>query len=62
MDSWVGHQISLELVEVNVESAIETKGSGDWGDNLADQSVQVGVSGTVNVQIPPKNDEMGIQS
>ena len=29
VDSWVGHQVSLELVKINVESAIETKGSSD---------------------------------
>ena len=52
MDSWVGHQVSLELGNIDVESTVESQRSSDRADNLADQSVQVGVGGPLNVQIP----------
>jgi len=43
MDTRVGHQVGLELGDVDVEGAIETKGSGQGGDDLGQQAVQVGV-------------------
>ena len=33
----------------------ETQGSRQWTDNLGDQSVQIGVGGTLNVQVPATN-------
>jgi len=50
MDTRVGHQVGLELGKIHVEGTIETKGSGQRGYNLGDQSVQVGVGRTLNVQ------------
>ena len=47
----VRYQVGLEFSQVNVQSAIESQGGGDRGDNLADQSVQVGVGGAFNVQV-----------
>ncbi len=44
-------QIGLELSEIHVEGAIETERGGDRGDNLANQTVQVGVCGALNVQV-----------
>merc|ERR1719345_79154 len=49
MDSWVGHEVSLELGDINVEGTIEPEGGSEGGDDLGDQSVQVGVGGTLNV-------------
>ena len=37
MDTGVGHQVGLELSEINVEGAIESQGGGDGGNNLTDQ-------------------------
>merc|ERR1719322_559675 len=51
VDPWVGHQIGLELCQIHVESSIKPKRGSDGGHNLANQTVKIGVSGTVNVQI-----------
>ena len=51
VDARIGHQIGLEFGQIDVESAIETQRGGDGRDDLADQTVQIGVGGTLNVQI-----------
>ena len=51
MDTWVGDQVSLELSDINVEGTIESEGSGEGRDDLGDQSVQVGVSGSLNIEV-----------
>jgi hypothetical protein len=33
MDTWVWDQVGLELVEINVEGAVESEGSSDGRDN-----------------------------
>ena len=33
MDTWVWNQIGLELIEINIEGAIETEGGSDGRDN-----------------------------
>ena len=45
-----GHQVGLELVQVDVERAIETQRSGDGGDDLSDETVQVGEARLVNAE------------
>jgi len=50
MDTRVGHQVGLELGKIHVEGTIETKGSSQRGNNLGDQSVQVGVGRTLDIQ------------
>jgi hypothetical protein len=40
----------LELSHINVEGAIESKGGSQRRDYLADETVQVGVSGALNVE------------
>ena len=51
MDTGVGDQVSLELSEINVEGTIETERSGDSGDDLGNQTVEVGVSGALDVKV-----------
>jgi len=51
MDTWVGHQVSLELSDIDVEGTIESEGGSQGGDDLGDQSVQVGVGGSLNVEV-----------
>ena len=34
MDPGVGHQVSLELSQINVEGTVKSEGSGDGGDDL----------------------------
>ena len=51
MDSWVWHQVSLELSDIDVEGTIESEGGGKGGDNLGDESVQVGVGWSLNIEV-----------
>lgn len=44
-------QIGLELVQINVEGAIETKRCGDSRDNLSDDAVQIGEAGLRNTEV-----------
>merc|ERR1712024_40829 len=55
MNPWVGHQVGLELCKIHVESSIEAQRGSDRGDDLADQTVDVGVGGSVNIQITTAN-------
>lgn len=41
MNTGVRHEIGLEFVQVDVERTIETKGSGDRGDNYGTVSYKV---------------------
>ena len=51
MDYWVWDQVSLEFGNINVEGTIESEGSGKGGDNLSDESVQVGVGWSLNIEV-----------
>ena len=48
VDTWVGHQVGLELSHVYVQSAIETQRSSEGADDLGNQTVQVGVGGSMS--------------
>eukprot|EP00116_Pleurobrachia_bachei_P000661 sb/3460923/ len=50
--SGVGHQVGLELSQINVKGTIESQRSGDGGDDLSNQPVQVGVGRSLDVQVP----------
>jgi len=51
MDSGVGHQVGLELSDINVEGTIESEGGSQGGDNLGNESVQVGVGGSLDIEV-----------
>ena len=51
VDTGVGHQVGLELRQIHVQGAVEAQGGGDGGDDLADQTVEVGVGGALDVQV-----------
>ena len=51
MDSWIWDQVSLELGDIDVKGTIESEGSSEGGDNLGDESVQVGVGWSLNVEV-----------
>ena len=55
VDPGIWHQVSLELVEVNIESSIKPQGGCDGRNNLANQAVQISVSGSLNVQVATAN-------
>mgnify|MGYP000913770465 FL=1 len=51
MDTWVWDQVGLELSHINVEGTIESEGGSEGGDNLRDESVQVSVGGSLNIEV-----------
>eukprot|EP00976_Prorocentrum_cordatum_P072379 1180690-Prorocentrum_minimum.AAC.2 len=50
VDARVGGQVGLELGDVDVQGTIEAQRRGQGGDDLSDETVQVGVGGTLNVE------------
>jgi len=51
VNTGVGDQVGLELVQVDVEGAIEAQRSSDGGDDLGNQTVQVLVAGALNAEV-----------
>ena len=51
MDSWIWHQVGLELGNINVQSTIESEGGSEGGDDLSDESVQVGVGWSLDIEV-----------
>merc|ERR1719267_296679 len=51
MDSGVGHQVGLELSDIDVEGTVESEGGSQGGDDLSDESVQVGVGGSLDIEV-----------
>ena len=45
------NQVGLELVQVDVERAVETERSRDRRDDLSDEAVQVGEAGLRNAEV-----------
>lgn len=50
MNTGEGHQVGLELVQVDVEGAVEAERRGDRGHDLRDQAVQVREAGLRDVE------------
>jgi len=51
MDSWVWDQVGLELSDINIEGTVESEGGGEGGDNLSDESVEVGVGWSLDIEV-----------
>ena len=51
MDTRVGHQVGLELGNIHVQGSVETKRGRQGRDDLSNQPVEVGVCGTLNVEV-----------
>jgi len=51
MDSWVWDQVSLELSDINVQGTVESEGGSEGGDNLGNESVEVGVGWSLDVEV-----------
>jgi len=50
VNAWVWHEVGLELGDIDVEGTVETKGGSQGGDDLSDETVEVGVGRTLNVE------------
>lgn len=53
--SGIGHEIRLELGEIDVEGAVESQRRRDRGDDLADQTIQIRVRRPLDVEIASAN-------
>ena len=51
MDSWVWHQVGLELSNIDVKGTVESEGGSQGGDNLSNESVQVGVGWSLDIEV-----------
>jgi len=51
VNSGVGDEVGLELGDIDVEGTVESEGGSQRGDDLSDESVQVGVGGSLNVEV-----------
>jgi len=51
VDTGVGDEVGLELGDIDVEGTIEPEGGSEGGDDLGDQSVQVGVGGALDIEV-----------
>jgi len=51
VDSWVWHQVGLELSNIDVEGTVESEGGSQGGDNLSNESVQVGVGWSLDIKV-----------
>merc|ERR1719515_231033 len=51
VNPWIWHQVGLELSQIHVESSIKPERGSDGGHNLTNQTVEIGVSWPLNVQI-----------
>ena len=51
VDTWVGDEVGLELGDIDVEGTIESEGGSQGGDNLGNESVQIGVGGSLDVEV-----------
>lgn len=60
MNSGEGHQVGLELVQVDVERAVEAERGCDAGDDLGDDPVKVGVAGALDAELVAGDVEDGL--
>ena len=51
MDSWIWDQVSLEFNDINVQGAIKSQWGIKRGNDLRNESVQVGVGWSLNVEV-----------
>ena len=51
MDSWIWDQVSLEFNDINVQGAIKSQWGIQRGNDLRNESVQVGVGWSLNVEV-----------
>jgi hypothetical protein len=53
VNTWVGHQVGLELVQIDIQSTIEAKRRSNGRDDLGNQTVEVLKARAGDVQVPP---------
>ena len=51
MDSWIWDEVGLELGNINVQGSVESEGSSEGGNNLGDESVEVGIGWSLDIEV-----------
>jgi len=51
MDSWVWDEVGLEFSDIDVQGTIESEGSSQRGNDLSNESVQVGVGWSFDIEL-----------
>ena len=51
VDPGVGDQVGLELIEINIESSIKPERGCDRGDDLSNETIEVGVGWPLNLEV-----------
>jgi len=51
VNSGVGDEVGLEFGDIDVEGTVESEGGSERGDNLGNESVEVSVGGSLNVEV-----------
>ena len=51
VNSWIRHKVGLEFSDIDVQGTIESEGCSEWWNNLSNESVQVSVGGSFDVQV-----------
>ena len=52
VDPGIGNQVGLELCQIHIEGSIKAKGGSDGGHYLTNETVEVGISWPLNIQVP----------
>ena len=52
MNSRIWNQIGLELGQINIESSIKAQRGSDGRDDLSNNTIEIRVGGSFNIQIP----------
>ena len=52
MDTRIGHKIGLELGEIDIQGTIETERGSDGRYNLSHKTIEVGVGGSLDIEVP----------
>jgi hypothetical protein len=51
VNSWVWHQVGLELSDIDVKGTIESERGSQGGDDLGNESVQVGIGWSFDIEV-----------
>jgi hypothetical protein len=51
VNSGIGHQVGLEFGDIDVQGAVESQGGSQGRDDLSNQSVEVGVGGSLDIEV-----------
>jgi hypothetical protein len=51
VNTGIRHQVGLEFGDINVKGTVKSQRGGQRGDDLGDESVKVGVGGSLDIEL-----------